>query len=293
MLRSMTGYGAAEASAGETTISVEIRTLNHKYTELTVKLPRSFHPLDPEIRRQVFETVSRGRIEVFIQKNGAAGDEVRPILRKERAERYYDLLLQLKETLGLSDPIRLEHILGFSDIFEATAEAPALSGEEIALFHETLAAALERLERSRAAEGKRLLSDFEARLSRLGGIVGEIERAVPRETEAYAERLRQRIEELTGQETADEPRWMMEVALLAEKHDVTEEVVRLKGHIEQFGEVLESTEPNGKRLEFIAQEMSREIHTIGMKVNSSEVARRVVAAKNEIARLREQLQNIE
>ncbi|RME50155.1 MAG: YicC family protein [Deltaproteobacteria bacterium] len=292
MIKSMTGYGSAERSVGDVTISVEIRTLNHKSAELSLKLPRRFYPIEQEIRRRILSVINRGRIEVFIERKGGE-EEARVVLHPVRARRYYDLLRRLGEMFALDAPIRLEHLLTFPDIFDTEEEPGTLSESEVARLQEALETALERLDHSRREEGSRLLPDFKARIGRLLTIIEEIERGIPGEIEAHTKRLKERIEALTGLSGIDEARWALEVALLAEKGDITEEIVRLKSHLTHFGEVIELDEPNGKRLEFIAQEMSREINTIGMKVNSDTIARLVVAAKNEIVRFREQLPNIE
>ncbi|RME07335.1 MAG: YicC family protein [Deltaproteobacteria bacterium] len=292
MLKSMTGYGFAERSVGDVTISVEIRTLNHKSAELSLRLPRCFYPIEQEIRRRILSAIHRGRIEVLIERKGQEG-QGRVILHADRARRYHDLLRQLVEILSLDASIRLEHLLTFPNLFDIEEERGELPESELAHFQEALEVALERLDRSRREEGMRLLSDFEARIGRLTTILGEIEERIPGEIETYTTRLKERVEALAGLSEIDEARWALEVALLAEKGDITEEIVRLKSHLTHFGEVIELDEPNGKRLEFITQEMSREINTIGMKVNSAAIARLVVAAKNEIARFREQLPNIE
>jgi uncharacterized protein (TIGR00255 family) len=293
MIRSMTGYGRAEVLRGGRKITVEIKSLNHRYLEVAVRLPSALTALELEIRRKVGERFVRGRVEVTIRVDGQADAENGSLrVNWPAVQAYRRLLEDIREKLGVEGPVTLEMIASFRDAFtrEDDADAWTEAGEAVAEAVEgAVASTLEMRER----EGEILCRDLKARIELLSGWLEGIAARGPILVLEYQKRLSERVRELAGGIITDEARLVQEVAILAEKTDITEEIVRFRGHMDQFLEMLKAGEAVGRKIDFLIQEMNREANTIGSKSGDSEIARQVIEIKTELAKIREQVQNIE
>lgn len=294
MIRSMTGYGRAESVSAGRKLTVEIKSLNHRNLESSVRLPAFLTALEINIKKRIGERISRGRVEVNIRIDADpgvnGGDRLEANLPLIRS--YYDLLNSLKESFHLTDEITLNTLVRLKGgIYTSEAE---IDPDEI---WETMEGALDdsidSLVQMKEAEGRLLHKDFTARLDTVTAGIESLKARVPEVIKNYHERLSARIRELADGMECDESRLVQEVAIMAEKSDITEEIVRLESHVEQFGEMLGSDEPIGRKMDFLLQEMHREINTIGSKSNDLAISGTVIEIKTELAKLREQVQNIE
>ena len=294
MIRSMTGYGRAEAVLAGRKFAVEMKSVNHRYLEISVRLPGMLLSLDTEIKKKIGEQFSRGRIEatVRVDSEGIAGDNGCLTLNLPLARNYHALLCQLKEELQLGDEISLAMMTGFRDVFVPTesVQDPMALWEGLS---KLLDEAIRTLTEMRAREGESLQRDLTARLSLIACVLETIAGRGPQVVCEYQKRLGDRIRELTGDMAIDESRLLQEVAIMAEKSDITEEIVRFRSHIEQFTDLLTIGDGAGRKIDFLIQEMGREVNTIGAKSSDAEISRNVIEIKSELARLREQVQNIE
>jgi uncharacterized protein (TIGR00255 family) len=292
MIKSMTGYGKAvvETDAGRT--SVEIRSVNHRYGEVYVKMPRTLLAFENDVRKAVGDRLKRGKIEVFVQREEAVGGENFPSVNVPLAKAYRDAFEQLKRELDLADPVTLPLILSQRDVLSAREEGgneDALRGELL----ETVRGAVEAMEAMRLREGEALLADLTARRRTLSDIIERIALRAPVMAAEYAVRLRERLTQLLSGTTLDEARFAQEVALIADRSDITEELVRFRSHLVQFDDTLKLAEPVGRKLDFLMQEFNREVNTIGSKAGDADTAALVVELKAELEKIREQVQNIE
>jgi uncharacterized protein (TIGR00255 family) len=294
MIRSMTGYGRAEAVFAGRKFAVEMKSVNHRYLEISLRLPGVLLPLDTEIKKKIGEQFSRGRIEatVRVDSDGNAEDNGRLALNLPLARNYHALLCQLKKELQLEDEISLAMMTGLRDIFVPTesVQDPAALLEGLS---KTLDEAMRTLMEMREKEGESLQRDLTARLSLIDVVLEAIARRAPHVVCEYQKRLGDRIRELTGGITLDESRLLQEVAIMAEKSDITEEIVRFRSHIGQFTDLLTIGDGTGRKIDFLIQEMGREVNTIGAKSGDAEISRNVIEIKSELAKVREQVQNIE
>ena len=294
MIRSMTGYGRGEAVLAGKKLVVELKSLNHKSLESSIRLPSFLSTLEVNIKKRVGERISRGRVEVNVRIDSdpgtIGGDRVEaniPLIRS-----YYDLLTGLKETFHLTEEITLRTLIGVKGGIY-TAESELDLAEIWSIMDGALNDSLDSLARMKEAEGRLLYDDFTARLGVVADCVATIKSRLPEVVKNYQERLSSRIRELTGGMECDESRLIQEVAIMAEKSDITEEIVRLESHMEQFRIMLGSDEPIGRKMDFLLQEMHREINTIGSKSSDLAISGTVIEMKTELAKLREQVQNIE
>jgi len=292
MIKSMTGYGRSEITVPGRNIVVEVKSVNHRFLEISLKMPQVLLPLELEFKKKIGEKIKRGKIEIFIRLETDASAAPEAILNLETARNYFAALQLLKKEFGFTDEIGLKNLAGFRDIFSQPAETE-LSAEVSNQIASTLEKALVTLVKMRQEEGIAIYQDMEQRLQSIRLIMETINTRAPQIVIEYQKRLTERIKELTGGCALDDSRLAQEVALLADKSDVTEEIVRMHSHIRQFAALLESTDAEGKKIDFLLQEMNREINTIGSKSNDAEIARQVIEAKSELSKLREQAQNIE
>lgn len=294
MIKSMTGYGKAEAVLSDRKFMFEMKSVNHRFLEISLRLPGALLPLEGEIKRRIGEQFSRGRIEATLrmESDGGAEGTGRFTLNLPLVRNYHALLNQLKEELQLGGEITLEMMAGFRDTFvpAETNQEPAALLEGIS---EILGEAIRTLTEMREKEGETLKRDLTARLNSIAGLLAGIDGRAPQVVLDYQRRLVDRIRELTGGLVMDEARLLQEVAIMAEKSDITEEIVRFRSHIDQFTDLLAGEDAAGRKIDFLIQEMGREINTIGSKSGDAEISRNVIEIKSELAKLREQVQNIE
>ncbi len=288
-MQSMTGFGRAELEKGGHRLSAEIASLNSRFLEFSFRLPRFLYGLEFTLREFLSKRMERGKVNVSIRWE----EKDRPAWAFDPAQvkAFLDWLRTAKRKFKLKGEPKLEDLLYLPWwVKEELEEAPQGALE---LVQEVLTNALNELNRSRQEEGRRLAGDFQNRLSLITGEVVEIEKEIPAHKEAYRQKLEARVKELLGEGKYDPVRVEQETALTAERSDVTEELVRLKSHIEGFGTALSADGPVGKRLGFFLQEMGREVNTLGSKALAASVARRVISVKEELEKLREQVQNVE
>lgn len=297
MVKSMTGYGRGEATAEGRHVLFEIKSVNHKFFECNVKLPRAYLFLEDKLRAYVQGRVSRGKVDLFLQVETLEEPEVRVTVNHSLADAYVSAFQELKERYALSDNLSLSHLLRCPDLL-VVEKAPE---DEDGLWQVVLQAAepaVTSFLQMRETEGARLSEDLLEKIGRIEAMVAQIEEITPETVAEYRERLYAKIQELLGDRSIDEQRVLTEVAVFADKVAVDEETVRLKSHIQQLREFLTGGgqtdgQPIGRKLDFLIQEMNREANTIGSKSVNSKIAYIVVDLKSEIEKIREQVQNIE
>jgi uncharacterized protein (TIGR00255 family) len=292
VLHSMTAFGRGEAMADGYRFTVELRTLNHRFCDIRIKLPRRYTDFEEEIKRKLSAHFSRGRIEVNVVADETLDKVQHLTVDTELAETYKRLLLDLKDKLGLEAGLSMDTLLHFRDIF-IFREDEESRGQAWKVMETALDQGVKQCIHMRREEGSAIEVDFNERLNQLETLSREVESRAPLVILDVRDRLQKRIEELLGQGQLDESRLAQEVAFLAEKGDITEEVIRFKSHIQQFRALLEASGPRGRQLEFVLQEMHREINTVGSKANDVEIGQKVIQIKTELERFREQLQNVE
>jgi len=288
---SMTGYGEGTWDAAEVSYVVVAKSLNHRFLEMRVKLPQRYDSWEFEIQRKVRERFDRGRIDVVISE--AAGQQKRtlPVADHELAARYVELMNSLKERLSLPGQVTLDAVCRMRDVIYQAAPTIDIQ-DEWAGFEPILDQVLDRLEESRAREGEALAADLAGRLEHLREISAAIEKAAPGMITQFRDRLIGRIKELSD-ERLNVDRIEEEVVLFADRIDFTEELVRLATHIGAFTRAMAAGGPMGRKLDFLLQEMGREINTIGNKNVNPDISGRVVSAKVELEKMKQQVQNIE
>ncbi len=292
MIRSMTGYGKGESTDGNISVSVELKSVNHRFFELNAKIPRGYLYVDDMLKSVVSEKVARGKVDAFVNISLGDSEKIDISVRHSFVKAYIDALNEIADTYGVKNDITLSDIAEQSDSFVINEETP--NAEVIKqLVKESAGAALDTFLKMRETEGEKLYSDVKSRLGSMKEMVAFVEQKSPETVAAYRERLKQKMTELLDKATYDEQRLITETAIFADKIAVDEETVRLKSHISQFEKMLESDQPIGRKLDFIVQEMNRETNTIGSKSQNTDIAYTVVNLKSEIEKIREQIQNIE
>ncbi|MCF6188304.1 MAG: YicC family protein [Desulfobulbaceae bacterium] len=290
--RSMTGFGRGEAQAEGRTWTVEIKTVNHRFLDQRIVLPRSFSGLEERVKKLIAGRLDRGRVEVNVGLQGDTSAGVSLQVNMNLAEQYHRCLQQINEELGLGYHIGLGDMLTLRDVIRQQEEGVDLDAEWKTL-SQAVTAALDECDRMREQEGQSLKNDLGGRLQSFTRIVRTIEEQVPELLELRQQELKVRIEKLLDGLDMDPVRFAQEAAYMADKADVTEEIVRLHSHIDQFDRFLAGDEPVGRRLDFLLQEFLREVNTLASKISNGSIAHLGVEMKNEIEKLREQVQNIE
>jgi len=291
-MNSMTGYGKGEAQAGNVALTVEIKTVNHRYADITVKLPRSLMALENEVRREVGQTLRRGKIDVFVNFGSAEESTVVPVLNRTLALAYRDLFTQLRNELGLSGGVTLELLASQRDVIQLReAEVAPEVLRDCVL--QAMAQATGQLLAMRHAEGEATAADLRERLAQLDGLLMEVERRAPQIPQEWQGKLLERLARLQQGLDYDPQRVAQEVAMYADRCDISEEVVRFRSHLTQFRALFDDAEAVGRRMDFLVQELNREVNTMGSKSNDAELTRAVVAMKAELEKVREQVQNVE
>lgn len=293
MIRSMTAFGRLQKEHPPYTVLIEVRTLNSKALDVVLRLPKNCLEFEDSLRKLVTKQVRRGRVEIFVQVDSRSPEQKGPRINMDLARFYWSQLQELERRLPGCEPPRLEHLLAIPHIFEQasqTTDSDLLSK----LLTSSLSEALEQIRTMRDVEGKSLLADISARIQQLKEATALIDMRKALVIEEYHTRLRDRIQELLGDAMPDENRILQEVATYAEKADITEELVRLDSHIRQIEEMLGGRDvADGRRLDFLVQELHREANTIGCKTGDLETIQTVVRMKSEIGKIKEQIQNME
>nr|WP_027414531.1 YicC/YloC family endoribonuclease [Aneurinibacillus terranovensis] len=292
MVHSMTGYGRAERRSERIHLIVEMRSVNHRFNEISLRLPRELGALEDAVRRTIQSRVRRGRVDVFITMKS---DTVPAALQVnwELARQYAEAARRMSEMLGRQEEVSAYQIMGMPDVIHVNEEQMDPEMYRIPLM-EAVEEAGDMLVSMRKIEGQALYEDIFLRLKYMSQLVENIKELAPRVTESYRERIRARIVEYIQELVPlDEARLLNEVALFAERADISEEITRLASHFSQFTQIMEEGEPVGRKLDFLVQECHREINTIGSKANYLEISQKVVILKAELEKVKEQVQNIE
>lgn len=292
MIRSMTGYGREERVFKGGLLAVEIRSVNSKYCDLSLRLPKLLLPFESTLRSLVQQRIARGRIELSVTYNGAADRSRTLQLDLPLAQQYRRLLHQLKTKLNLKGEIDVALLVGLRDVISSVEVVQPISGLDKAA-EKAISRALDRLDAMRAREGRALAQDTTARIMSIRDAADRIRARAPRVVADHQSRLDARVQQLAGGLKLDPARLAQEVALFAERCDITEELTRIESHLAQFEEMMTRREPVGRSLDFLIQELNREVNTVGSKANDAAIAQEVVAVKSELEKLREQVQNIE
>ncbi|MDY6016968.1 MAG: YicC/YloC family endoribonuclease [Oscillospiraceae bacterium] len=292
MIKSMTGYGRAQQSVDGMNITVELKSVNHRYFEFTSKLPRNYGFLDEKLKSFFNTKLTRGKTECYVQIEAVDEPDTVISLNHSLVKGYLEAYKELSEVYGIENDIKVSNLARVSDIFAVRKKEA--DEDKIWLAVETVAAnALDGFIAMREREGEKLKADVLSRLDTIIENVEFIEERSPQTVAEYNEKLVARMKELLGEAHIDEQRILTEAAIFADKVAVAEETVRLRSHISQLRSFLELDEAVGKKMDFLVQELNREANTIGSKAQDVEIARRVVAIKAEIEKIREQIQNIE
>lgn len=292
MIKSMTGFGREQGIVDGYEIQVEIRSVNHRYFEFSSRLPRSFSYLDEKLKSFVSERVSRGKVEVSVTISKTEGVEAEIEVNQEIAAGYVNALRNANIKLGLNDDLSLSDITRFPDVFKIQK----VQDDEEVVWNAVKQVCFEALNKfidMRVTEGQKMYEDISSRLDFIEGKTNEIEKISPLISESYKNRLYSKIKETLEDRDIDEQRVLTEVAIFSDKIAVDEETVRLHSHVSQFRGLINSSEPVGRKLDFLVQELNREVNTIGSKAQDLSVTKTVVELKSEIEKIREQIQNIE
>ena len=293
MLISMTGFGRAECQDGDYSYKAEIRSVNNRFIEINTRLPKAFLDLELPLKKLVKSHCARGSINVTItlaNANGNPGDwEIKPNL--PLASQYVEALKEIQTSLGLEGKVNIDSIIGLRDIIKV--EPVTIDPAKESLLLNIAESALASLQKMREEEGKYLQNDLSERIDTIEKHAEQIKTRQPEIIQEYKARLKEKIKLLNDGIEIDESRLAQETAILADRCDITEEITRFVSHLKQFRKLFESTEPMGRKLEFITQEINREVNTMGSKSSNIQVANLVIEIKSALEKIREQLQNIE
>jgi len=292
MIRSMTGYGGAKGASGKLEISLEIKSVNNRYLDCTIKLPRFFGSFEESLKSIVQKNISRGKVDIYISIDSSNADDIVVKINHPLAKAYVSALQTIAWENELSGEIRVTDLTRFPDILQA--EKSEIDTEALcADISEVLKAALSDFNDMRVREGEKLGRDISARLDEIERLTVLAEEVSPRSVEEYRQKLEARMSEVLQSANIDEARLLTEAAIFADRVAINEETVRLHSHISQLRELISSDEPVGRKIDFLIQEFNREANTIGSKGNDAQISKIIVDMKAEIEKIREQAQNIE
>jgi len=292
MIKSMTGYGGAKGTSGKLEISVEVKSVNNRYLDCTIKIPRVYTAFEEPLKSIVQKNVSRGKVDVFVSIDSQSADDIEVKVNHPLIKSYITALQEIAWINEISSEIRVTDLTRFPDILQATKrEVDTVQiSEDIG---NILQQALIDFNEMRACEGEKMGRDIEGRLGEIEKLMTLVEEISPRSVEEYRSKLLTRMNEVLQTAGIDEVRILTEAAIFADRIAVNEEIVRLRSHIEQLRELIMSTEPVGRKIDFLIQEFNREANTIGSKGNDAQMSKVIVDLKAEIEKIREHAQNIE
>ena len=289
---SMTGYGRGSASDSGREITVELKSVNHRYLDVSMRLPRHLLFLEDSIRKQLSDLLSRGHIDVFINYRNTRTDAKTVCVNTELLKAYVLSAKECNSELGLPDNLGLAEVLSLPDVTQVI-EADEDQEAVLALCSSAVSAAVSELKKMRLAEGERLKTDLQTKIDTVLELAGKAAERAPMVVEDYRKKLNERIEAILSTEEIDRARLATEVALFADHASIDEEIVRLYSHVKQMQLLFDADEPVGRKMDFVVQEMNREFNTMGSKANDTELTNLVLSGKAEIEKIREQIQNIE
>ena len=292
MIKSMTGYGSAKGSVGDLQISVELKSVNNRYLDASVRMPRSFLFAEDAVKSAIGRHISRGKVDMFVNVDSSAADNMSVKVNEPLLKGYVDAIRFISENYGLENDLSAVSAGRFPDILYVEKEdldADTISDGIVAIAEE----ALRDFDAMRQREGEKLCADVLVKLDTITSLVAVVERESPKTVEAYQARLRDKMSEILSSAGIDESRILAEAAIFADRVAVDEETVRLRSHMSQLRTMLEGGSPIGRKIDFLIQEFNREANTIGSKCQNTGIAHIVVELKSEIEKIREQIQNIE
>jgi len=294
MIYSMTGFGRGEYSSDAFDVTVELKSVNNRYCDITVKMPKKLNVFEDRIKNKIKSKLSRGRIDVFINLDEKAHDNYDVKANFDVLDKHVTVYKEIVERYGLSDSVDLGMLIRLQDGIEVSYLERG-EDEYWLSIEPAIDAALEKIVNMRRVEGEQLKSDVLSKVSNIRVVLGEIEKMAPMILESYQKRVKERIEELLQNMKADvdETRLANELAIYADKTNINEEIVRIYSHLEQIDGILDGKGPVGRKLDFLIQELNREINTIGSKSPDFEISNYVIELKSEIEQIREQIQNLE
>ncbi|MEX0680266.1 MAG: YicC/YloC family endoribonuclease [Balneolales bacterium] len=292
MLESMTGYGRGEHTSENYHAVSEIRSVNYRYFEISMKLPSQLQHLEQRLRENVQKKISRGKLSLTVQLDHLAADIKPAHIQEDLLKAKIAILEQVRKLAGIKDPVRLEHLLTFEELFEVSENDPDILKKQFKVVETAIVRSVDQLLEMRRNEGRNLQKDLEQRMSLLRQYCTTIGKNEKERINDGKLRMHERISQLLESERIDEERLEQEIAFMADRLDISEELVRMDSHIEYFTECLKSDTSQGKKLNFILQEMHREVNTIGSKANHTGISHAVVEMKEIIENIREQIQNI-
>ena len=292
MIRSMTGFGRRQAPWQDGSVTVEMRSVNHRFLEIACRLPRPLSPLEDSFKKAIQQRCTRGRIDITVTVQAGKGRAENVILDQSLAKQYHQALRTLKKSLKLSGSIDLALMAGLRDVL-SVSDQPTEDPKLAKIAQHLTVEALADLEGMRTREGKALAEDMSARIQTIRGHKTLVAARTPLLAQEIFDKMKGRVEKLLGSEIPDPSRLYQELAVYADRGDITEEIVRLDSHMIQFEQTLNRADSVGKTLDFLLQEIGREVNTIGSKANDAEIAGHVVQMKAELERIREQVQNVE
>jgi uncharacterized protein (TIGR00255 family) len=293
MITSMTGFGRGEASENGITVTVELKSVNSRYLDISLRLPQSLQDKELDIKEILQEHVERGKVNVSIRVDKSDTGEPEITFNENLVEGYKKMLNDLRKAAGIEEPIRLQTFLEFNDIFESREDDEETKEKIWNLARQAVADAANELKKMRRQEGSQLENDLNQRIDHIEKMLNIVMDKVDGRSKEVKEDLIERINELIDSDKIDPDRLEMEVAVLVDKMDITEEIVRTQSHIKFFREAVNNENSVGRRLNFLSQEVNREINTIGSKANDSEISQYIVKAKESLEQIREQVQNVE
>lgn len=292
MIKSMTGFGRYETVTDEYRIAVEIKSVNHRYCDLNIKLPKKFNEIENTLRMMMKEIAERGKVDVYVSYEDYAGKGTHVHYHPQIAKEYVKVAAQVAEEFELHNFLSAERLLGFADVISLEEESNDLESV-FPIVTQTLQKAGEQFIASREREGEQLYQDIKGKLAYLLTLVAQVEERSPQMLQEHRQKLLEKVQELLGDRKIDEGILATELIVYADKVCVDEETVRLRSHIDAMSETLDMQEAIGRKLDFIAQEMNREANTILSKANDKELSGIAINLKTEIEKIREQIQNIE
>ena len=292
MIKSMTGYGSAKGSAAGLVLSVELKSVNNRYLDVSVKLPRTLMFAEEPVRSAVAKHITRGKVDVFITADASQSDSTEVRVNEPLLRGYISALSEVRDKYGLTDDMSLMSLCRMPDVL--STDRRELDNSALAEgLNVILETALTEYDAMRLREGEKLRDDVVSRLDEISRLTGIVEQESPRTVEEYRARLEQKLQEVLGSTNIDESRILTEAAIFADKVAVDEETVRLRSHVSQLRGLAEGDSPAGRKMDFLIQELNREANTIGSKCQNADIAHVVVDLKAEIEKIREQIQNVE
>lgn len=292
MIKSMTGFGAGDAETADFKFHIEVKAVNQRFLETNYHMPYSMNMFENQLTKKIKEYASRGKLDINIRFQDLRDKAVTVKVDKGLATAYGQALQEISSQLELSAPVTAAQIASYPDVLKLNEENADLEAAQPVLM-QAMEQALESFVAMREAEGQNIQRDLLARIGTLENFVGELEKLAPEIVATYRQRLENLLKEYLAKEDIEESRLIQEVALFTDKVNYTEETVRLRSHFDQFRQIITAGEPVGRKLDFLIQEMNREINTVASKANSAGAAQFVVDVKSEIEKIREQIQNIE